>query len=127
MDINDYLCGCDVLGVTAVPDRYVVIKIKNVNEVVKNKAGSTGAFAMSLAPQTIESQVYDEVAKQIQKEFAKENIQVESKVVTAPILAGSKYDSEFFSGAFIGSVGTVVTGGVLWALWHFGIGPLIKR
>lgn len=71
--------------------RAVLIRVKDVAALVKAQGGGVGAFAVSLAPDTISDVVYSKIAAELASGFKEKGVDVDVKVVS-PVgfqLAGS--------------------------------------
>ncbi len=110
----------DLLGTDA--DQYLVIHIKNVEELVRKKGGVTGGIAFGLVPQTIANKVYDEMSTQMKAKFKEQGVDAEVRVTGGPP-DGPRPKSDFLVGSVVGA-GAV---GVGWLLWHFALSRFFKR
>lgn len=77
-----YLHGLDILG--AETNRAVMVRIKNVAEVVRDQGGAAGAIAQQFAPVTIENEVYKKIAEEFARGLKAKNIDAVVTVVDAP-------------------------------------------
>lgn len=106
-----YLVGSDVLGAD---EQYIVIRVKNVEELVRKKGGTTGGIAFGLVPQTVTNQVYSEMAKKLSAGFRGEGVDADVSVVGNPP-AGPNGKTDFWGGALLGA-GAVGAGWLAWRL-----------
>jgi hypothetical protein len=77
-----YLVGVDVLGGGG--EQYLLLRIKNIADLVKKRGGFAGGIAIQLAPQTIEKKVYDEISKEMIEKFRQQGVDVETSITSAP-------------------------------------------
>lgn len=78
-----YLHGLDVIGAPAdspETNRAILIRVKNAGELARSQ-GTLATVAQSLAPATIESKVYDEMAKQLQQKFKEQHVDADVTIV----------------------------------------------
>lgn len=115
MSASDYLFGTDVL--LGAGEQYLVIRVKNVGDLVAKQGGAVGKLAHTLAPQTITDKVYDEMRKEMLKEFAKQGADVDIQVTATPPM-GKRAPTEFGRGALVGGVGAAVLGGLALVVWR---------
>lgn len=102
-------------------DQYVVVKIKNVEDLVRNQGGATGKMAFALAPQTITNKVYDQIRAKLLAGFRSEGVDADVQVTASP-MAGPRPPAEFLRGAVAGAV--LAGGG--WLLWKHVLRGLFK-
>lgn len=105
--------GLDVLGAeiyrsapsTDLNSLAIVIRVKNIADLVKSEGGSAGELFTKIAPSVIEKKVYDEMSKRMKGEFAGRKVDADVQVVvsdTAPKNAAPsilKNVALFFGGA----------------------------
>jgi hypothetical protein len=101
-------------------DQYVAIRLRDVGGLVKQQGGATGSLAFQIAPQTISSKVYDEMAKQIADSMAQKGVQADVSVQSAPGIQAQR--GELFRGVLLGVAGV----GVGYAAWKYVLRGLIK-
>ena len=116
----NYLQGAALVGAQAVAKRAIVIRVNNLAEVVKKRGGSVGDLAQTLLPETIETQFFSEMQKEMIRQFRSEGVDVSVDVVAndkAPAskpVAGRLLWRDFGLGVFAG----VVSGTLMH--WAFG-------
>lgn len=104
--MSTYLDGTDILG------EYLVIRVKNVPELVKKQGGAAGALAYAAAPQTITAKVYDEMRSKLAEGLDQQGVDADISVVSLPP-TGPAPKGELLTGIAIGA-GTVGIGALVW-------------
>ena len=108
--------------VGAAGDQYVVIKVKNVGDLVKKQGGALGNAAFGLLPQMITNTVYTKMRDEFSKKLGEQGVDAEVSVTASPP-GGAVPAGEGIKFGLI-AVGTVGAG---WGLWHFLLRPLLRR
>ena len=111
------LVGLDVLG--AAPDRGLLIKINNIDDLVRAQGGATGALANMLLPDTISSKVYGTLKDKLVGALKDQGVVADVKIVVPTNYKSSA--GTFLRNAAVGAAGV----GVGWSLWHFVLRGLI--
>lgn len=93
-------------------ERAILIRLRNPGALARGQ-GATAAFAESLAPATVEAQVYDEVASQLDAALLSKNVDAEVSIVEPKMwspagLAHVGSDIAFFVG------GAGIVGALYW-------------
>ena len=96
---------------------FITIHVKDVPAVVKAKGGAIGGLIAGLVPSTIEAKVYGDISKRLVEDFAKQGVDIETKVVSAAPFGGP-FKRDFLIGSAVG-VGAVGVG--------FGLFRLVKH
>lgn len=82
----------------------IVIRIKNVDELIEKRGGKSGGFVYKLAPQTLTNKVYSEMQKKLTDGFLKEGVDADVSVLSsAP--AGKRSMPDILTGAAVGALG----------------------
>lgn len=90
-------------------DQALVIRVKNVPELVAKEGGATGKLVHSLVPQTIANTVYDKMAAEMRAKFKEKGVDADVEVTYAPPAVG-RSPKDFFVGAGVGA-------GLIGAVW----------
>lgn len=103
-------------------DPVVVIKILNVDEVVRKQGGGLAAAANALLPATVRGKVYDTVKEQLSTEFLKQGVRTEISVASVPPtgkpLSGKR---DFLTGVVVGGA----TVGAGWLAWKYLLARIV--
>ena len=103
-------------------DPVLVIRVTNVDEVVKKQGGGLAAAANMVLPVLVREKVYDQIKSQLSTEFSKmgvaTDIQIASVPPTGKPLSGKR---DFLTGVVVG--GATVVGG--WALWKYALARIV--
>ncbi len=94
-----YLVGTDVLGAG---EQYLVIRVKNLDELVRNRSGFAGGLAVQLAPQTIANKVYSEMAREMVAKFRQQGVDADVQIVSGAPSPGEAR-SDFLKGMLVGA------------------------
>ena len=114
------LTGYQILGGAAEDSLALVIKVKNIAEVVAKQGGAAGKLAQQLAPLTIANTVYNAMKDKMAAGFAEQGV-VADIAITSSVPTAKPTKGEFLAGVVVGGVGVgaVAVGG--WALWKYVI------
>ena len=97
--MSAYLVGTDVLGAG---EQYLVIRVRNLEELVRKRGGFAGGLAVQLAPKTIENKVYSEMAREMVQKFREQGVDAEVSITSAPPTEAAAR-ADFIKGAFVGA------------------------
>lgn len=111
-----------VVGAGATGDQYIVIKVKNVGDLVKKQGGALGNLAFSLVPTTISNTVYSKMRDEFSTKLKEQGVDADVSVTATPP-GGSVPAGEGIKLGLI-AAGTI---GVGWGAWHFLLRPLFGR
>ncbi len=105
--MSRYLIGVDVLGaLSSTPlspqGAAVVVRLKDVGAVVRDKGGAAGGLAYSIAPQSIQAKVYQEIRQKLADGLQKEGVDADVQVVVDPPV-GPRPRGELLLGAALGA------------------------
>ncbi len=104
--------GMTIVGAAAVDPQYLVIKVKNMADVIAKQGGALGNFGYSLTPQTMANFVYGQMAGQFKQKMAAEGVDADV-AVTADPPTHKPPSGGVLVGAAVG-VGAVGLGALLW-------------
>lgn len=91
-------------------DPALVIRIKNVADVVKRQGGATGAAAYAAIPNVVTEKVYSTVQEQLSTKFKEQGVDADVQVTSAPPMGKAPSGKrDFLTGAVVGA-GAVVGG-----------------
>ena len=71
----------DVIGGAMSANRSILIKVRNVPELVRKQGGALGGLAAGLVPETINATVYDKMAAELLKGLTEKGVDADVKVV----------------------------------------------
>ncbi len=94
-------------------DQYVVIRVKNMGDVVRREGGALGNFAYEMTPQTIANIAYGKMRDEFKKSLADKGVDADVTLAATPPI-GKPAKGELLTGVLVGA-GTV---GIGWGLWH---------
>lgn len=100
------------------PQRAIIIKVKNVPQLVAKMGGSMGSLVQSLAPESIDSKVYDEMSKKMKEGLEAQGADADVRVVD---IANMRFASEnpIWKPVALGIVGTGLVAGLYKLVMHF--------
>ena len=107
--------GLDILG-AGLGSRIVLIRLRDPNALAKREGGALAAFAASLAPDTVEQKVYDEVVKRIREDFDRNKIDAEvtqASVTDARPPIKSVEGPTLLKGVAVGAGATILLGALV--------------
>lgn len=97
-------------------DPVLVIRLKNLDNVIKKQGGAAGGLAMWAAPQSITNVALEAARKKLEEGFRKEGVDAEVTIAAAaPTEKPPK--GEFFIGVVAGALGLGLLGFGGWTLW----------
>jgi hypothetical protein len=103
----------DLIG--AEPTRGLLVRVRNVPQLVAKQGGLPGAVAAKLVPNTIEAVVLTKMAEQMRPTLHEKGVEADVQVVTTATLP------RFRDGLLLG----LGAAGGLWAVWRFGLSKLL--
>ncbi len=121
--MSRYASAAGIIGADAAArERAVVIRVLNVQDVVKKEGGDLASLARRFLPDAVDTRFYDELVKQLQDEFKKQGVVASVNVVDAGVAPTARVpESTAVRDVAIG-VGTGIFTGVvvqwLFSLWR---------
>lgn len=110
---DDLERGATIVG-DAIDPQYVVIKVKNMGDVVTKQGGAMGNVAYSLTPQTISNIAYERMRDDFKKGLAEKGVDADVTITAMPP-TGKPPAGELWFGVAVGA-STVGMGWLLWKL-----------